>query len=238
MSPTQSGIPAPIMARPVVVVGGPTGPSNGPTGTRGATGPAGGLGPTGAIGALGGTGPTGATGLQGAGAFTGPTGATGPPGTGSPSTIPGPTGATGLQGSAGSPQAATNFVNSPTGNVSTAEVHMGLGANFSITPANTGKVFAIISGMVLNSTAAGNGVNVRGRFNTGTAPINGATASGNALGAIQHFVASTTTGQQGFCIHGIVSLTVGVAWWFDLSIQAVTGGGATVKDVQFSCLEF
>jgi hypothetical protein len=241
MAPTQSGIPAPIAARPVVVVGGPTGPSDGPTGATGPVGSTGNTGPTGDIGSLGGTGPTGSTGAQGEGAFTGPTGMTGPPGVGTPSTVPGPTGSPGSTGATGSPgtvQGVTNFVNSPTGNVSTSEVHMGLGANFSITPSNTGKVFAIISGMVLNSTAAGNGVNVRGRYNTGTAPINGATASGNALGAIQHFVASTTTGQQGFCIHGIVSLTVGVAWWFDLTLVAVTGGGATVKDVQFSCLEF
>jgi len=197
------------------------------------------MGETGPTGRLGPTGNTGPTGVTGDGAFTGPTGYTGPPGSlGANSIVPGPTGPSGSQGPAGTVQGVTNFVNNPSGNVSTSEVHMGLGANFVITPANTGKVFAIISGMVLNSTAAGNGVNVRGRYNSGTAPINGATASGNALGAIQHFVASTTAGQQGFCIHGVVSLTVGVPWWFDLTIQAVTAGGATVKDVQFSVLEF
>jgi hypothetical protein len=236
---TQSNTPAPIAAMPVVVVGGPTGPASGLTGSTGPTGPIAATGVTGPTGRLGPTGSTGPTGVTGAGAFTGPTGFTGPPGSvGASSTVTGPTGATGLQGPAGTAQGVTNFVNNPTGNVSTSEVHMGLGANFSITPTNSGRVFVIISGMVLNSTAAGNGVNVRGRYNTGTAPINGATASGNALGAIQHFVASTTAGQQGFCIHGIVSLTVGVAWWFDLSIQAVTAGGATVKDVQFSAIEF
>jgi hypothetical protein len=224
---------------PVVVIGGPTGPSGGPTGPTGRTGPTAATGMTGPTGRLGPTGFTGPTGATGAGAFTGPTGYTGPPGSvGAASTVTGPTGATGSIGPAGTAQGVTNFVNNPTGNVSTLEVHMGLGANFSITPSKSGLVFAIISGMVLNSTAAGNGVNVRGRYNTGTAPANGATASGNALGAIQHFVASTTAGQQGFCIHGIVSLTVGVAWWFDLSIQAVTAGGATVKDVQFSAIEF
>lgn len=236
---TQSNTPAPIAAQPVVVVGGPTGPASGLTGPTGATGPTAATGVTGYTGPRGVTGPTGFQGATGAGAFTGPTGRTGPAGSvGAASIVAGPTGPTGLQGTSGAAQGVTNYVNNPTGNVSTSEVHMGLGANFSITPSKSGLVFAIISGMVLNSTAAGNGVDVRGRFNTGTAPINGATASGNALGAIQHFVASTTAGQQGFCIHGIVSLTVGVAWWFDLSIKAVTAGGATVKDVQFSAIEF
>ena len=126
----------------------------------------------------------------------------------------------------------------PTGNVSTSEVHLGLGANFSFTPSKTGLVFVIVSGMVLNSAAVGSGVNIRVRFNTGAAPVYGTAGSGNFLGAQQHFVSSTAAGQQGFCIHDIKSLTVGVAWWFDVTLQAVGAGGATVKDVQFSLLEF
>lgn len=87
--------PAPIMAQPVVVVGGPTGPAGGPTGSSGLTGPTGptaqaSTGPTGPFG----TGPTGITGGTGP---RGQTGFTGPPGT------PGPTGlsATGQQGATG-----------------------------------------------------------------------------------------------------------------------------------------
>jgi hypothetical protein len=100
-------------------------------------------------------------------------------------------------------------------------------------------VLVLISGMVLNSTAAGDGVTITGRYGTGTAPANGATSGlGTAFSIPQHFVASTTAGQQGFSIHGVVSgLTLGSATWFDLSIVAVTGGGATVKDVQFSVVE-
>jgi hypothetical protein len=232
---TQSGIPAPIMSRPVVVVGGPTGPSNGPTGSTGPVGSTGGTGPTGALGLLGGTGPTGSTGPQGVGAFTGPTGMTGPPGVGMPSTIPGPTGP---DGPAGTLQIATNAVVGPTGNVSTTDVHMGMGTIFSLTPVNSGRAVIILSGMVLNSSAVGSGVNVTGRYGTGTAPANGVAASGTMIGVTQHFVASTTAGQQGFCIHGSANLVVGTSYWFDLTIQAVTSGGATVKDVQFSCLEF
>jgi hypothetical protein len=85
---TQSKTPAPIMAQPVVVVGGPTGPSGGPIGP---TGPTGFTGPV-ATSVTGNTGPrglTGPTGSTGPGAATGPTGFTGPPGT------PGVTGPTG-----------------------------------------------------------------------------------------------------------------------------------------------
>lgn len=117
--------PAPIMARPVVVVGGATGPSGGPTGATGATGSTGRTGPTGlsptgptGLGATGPTGPTAATGATGpfgppgnqgptgqsAVGTTGNTGPTGPLGTG-------PTGSTGNTGPSGGPTGPTG----PTG---------------------------------------------------------------------------------------------------------------------------
>lgn len=110
MTVTVNG-PAPVMARPVVVVSGPTGPSGGPTGT---TGPTGATGKTGSTGQRGATGPsgnastvtgptgrlgsTGATGPQGS-SLTGPTGVSGPAGETGPSG--GPTGGTGPTGATG-----------------------------------------------------------------------------------------------------------------------------------------
>jgi hypothetical protein len=242
MSNTVS-VPAPIMARPVAVVGGPTGPSGGPTGPTGAQGSASVTGATGYTGPTGVIGYTGPTGSPGAGAFTGPTGMTGPPGIGSPSTVVGPTGPAGVPGATGSIGNALTWnegkVASPAGNISTTETAMGLGSSFHISPVNTGVVFVLISGIVLNSTAAGDGVTITGRHGTGTAPANGATSGlGTAFGLPQHFVASTPAGQQGFSVHDVVfGLSVGVVRWFDLSIAAVTAGGATVKDVQFSVIE-
>lgn len=81
--------PAPILAMPVVVVGGPTGPAGGATGVTGPTGATGVTGPSGINGV---TGPTGMTG-SGATGPAGPTGVAGPPG--------GPTGPTGLTGGPG-----------------------------------------------------------------------------------------------------------------------------------------
>lgn len=90
----QVQAPAPVYARPVVVVVGPTGPSGGPTGATGSTGPTGAPAATGTTGATGptGSGPTGATGVTGPRGLTGFTG---------PSNNPGATGATGVTGPQG-----------------------------------------------------------------------------------------------------------------------------------------
>jgi len=107
------------------------------------------------------------------------------------------------------------------------------------TPEKTGSLVIWIGGVALNSTAAGDGVTITGRYGTGTAPSNGDTSGlGTQFGTPQHFVASTTAGQQGFIVMGkVTGLTVGVACWFDLSLLAVTAGGASVKDVQYVAME-
>jgi hypothetical protein len=139
------------------------------------------------------------------------------------------------------PQKSSGNSASPVGGVSTTEKAMGLGlvAGFTITPQVTGNVVVWIGGMALNSTLAGDGTNITGRYGTGTAPSNAATAGlGTQFGAIQHFIASTTAGQQGFVVMGtITGLTLGTAVWFDLSLLAVTAGGSTVKDVQIVVFE-
>jgi hypothetical protein len=109
--------PTRIYARPIVVAGGQTGPSGGPTGATGSPGPTGATGPTGPVGYQGFTGPVGATST-----VTGPTGvvgATGPVGntvtgpTGASSSVTGPTGATGAQGAQG--PTGPSGVTGPTG---------------------------------------------------------------------------------------------------------------------------
>jgi hypothetical protein len=140
------------------------------------------------------------------------------------------------------PQFSAGQAASPTGNISTTETAMGLGlvSGFSITPQVTGRIAIFVAGMVLNSTAAGDGVNINGRYGTGTAPSNGATTGlGTQFSITQHFIASTTAGQQGFTVIGkVTGLTLNVAVWIDLSIVAVTGGGASVKDVQIVVYEY
>lgn len=132
----QVQAPAPVYARPVVVVAGPTGPSGGPTGPTGNTGPSGlsATGMTGPTGMTGGgaTGATGVTGPRGLTGYTGPpgnpgatgtagtssnTGATGPTGmTGFGATGPtGPSGGGGPTGPSGGPTGPTGPTSGPTG---------------------------------------------------------------------------------------------------------------------------
>ncbi len=231
---------SPVATLPVVVVGGPTGPT-GPT--PGSTGPTGSTGPasTGATGPTGRTGPTGAgpTGVTG---NTGPTGFTGPPGTVGGTGITGatgPTGMTGATGAVGTVQAYAANSAAPTGNISTTDTAMGLGGSIAYIPSHSGTIVVWVAGMVINSSGAGDGVTITGRYGTGTAPVNGATSSlGTQFGLPQHFVSSTTAGQQGFMVMGrITGLTLSTEVWFDLSIIAVSAGGASVKDVQVVVVE-
>lgn len=98
--------PAPIYARPIVVVPGQTGPTGPPTGLTGSPGS---TGPTGPTGLLGFTGNTGA-----ASVVTGPTGpvaktgATGPPGNAGATGNTGPTGPVGAS-AIGATGAGTGF---------------------------------------------------------------------------------------------------------------------------------
>ena len=102
----QSKTPAPILAQPVVVIGGPTGPASGLTGPTGPLGPTGPVlasltGNTGPRGATGNTGPIGPSGLTGPIGMTGPPGSpgqTGPAISGSTTVAFLPTGATGARG--------------------------------------------------------------------------------------------------------------------------------------------
>lgn len=114
-------------------------------------------------------------------------------------------------------------------------VMLGLAA--PITPQVTGRILCLITAVALNSILA-DGLNAKVAFGTGTAPVNGAAASGTVVGGTKHFVASTAAGQQGLSWSIIATgLTLGTAAWFDLQFQAVTGGNATLKDVDVTLVE-
>lgn len=229
---TQSNTPAPILAQPVVVVGGPTGPSSGLTGP---TGPQGSVSLTGATGPIGLTGPTGFTGSigpTGAGAFTGPTGRTGPPG----SVGAASTGATGPTGPVGVFQSGSGSIVAPTGPAGTTPYMIGLGASF--TPNASGKCFIELAGVALNTTGGGGSVNISGYYGTGTSPVAGASVTGTQFSITQHILTSANTVQIGFTIIGVIpGLTLGTPYWFDLAISTASGTGAFVKDLQGVAME-
>ncbi len=133
------------------------------------------------------------------------------------------------------PQLVNSNSATPTGNISTVAKMMGLA--FALTPQVTGRVAIFVGGVALNSTAIASGTNITGKYGTGAAPANAAASTGTTFGVQQHFIGSTTAGQQGFVCMGVVSgLTLNTAIWIDLELVAVTSGGATVKDVQ--CIAF
>lgn len=235
---TQSNIPAPIWAQPVVVVGGPTGPSGGPTG---ATGPQGSATVTGATGPIGLTGPTGFTGSigpTGAGAFTGPTGRTGPPGSvGAASTVVGPTGATGPQGALSTSNTYSLLPSNTLTGIGTTPTALGAAASY--TPSRSGQLLVFVSG-VANNTAGGSALTtVTARYGTGAAPANGATTGlgTTTIGTPQPISGAATNAWIGFSIHGLLNLTVGTAYWFDLSIVGSSGTGAGLQATQFLLVE-
>ena len=123
----------------------------------------------------------------------------------------------------------------PVGTTSATAVMMGLGV--SITPATSGTVLVIITGMIGNSTID-DGASVQIVYGTSTAPNNGDPATGTTLGRLKNFVASTDYGKQGFSLAFLAtSLTVGTPYWIDVGLNAVTGGTANIYDLDVVAIE-
>lgn len=226
---------APIMAKPVVVIGGPTGPPGGPTGPTGAPGPAATIGPTGYLGP---TGPsvTGPTGPQGFTGPDGPRGATGPAGSFGGAGYTGPTGAPGATGTTFR-GFATAAVAGPYGPVDTTPTLIGLRASYVVRP---GVLSVEITGMVRNATGgSGGGVELSGRYGVGSVPPSAGETVNMGLGfpVLSRFF---TTDGLGYYNFNVRMLTDGLAegpMWFDLAINSTGGAVAYVRDVQLLLIE-
>lgn len=225
---TQSNTPAPILAQPVVVVGGPTGPSGGPQGSTGPTGPLGFLGPTGQRGPTGplGTGPTGPQGIP---ADTGPTGLTGPPGSAGPQ---------GVQGSVNPLWTASGNQITTYGPYGGSAVMLGLG--FVYTPQAHGTIFVVVSGLANNSTGgAGGGTTIGLRYGVGSPPYTGMYSLGSAVGRDQRLFMVNAAEWSGFTFTGVISgLAIGQPCWFDLTMWAASGTNtAYARDISWAMFE-
>jgi hypothetical protein len=226
----QSNIPAEIEARPVVVVH----EISGPTGPTGLTGPMGVVtGPTGARGQTGplGTGPTGPTGT---GAFTGPTGMTGPVGAGGVGPL-GPTGPTGPFLSGNNISVGSNFQNQK-GPYGTIETMAGYAINYAMKKDNS-SLLVQFSGLVRN-TSGGGTTTVMLRFGTGTAPVNGASQAGSALGAPQSLTIASANDWVTFCMPYLGGVFFkDQQYWFDLSFKSSTGNNSYVQLMNMFLIE-
>lgn len=123
----------------------------------------------------------------------------------------------------------------PTGTTSATAVMMGLAG--SITPTRGTKIIFMASGQMSNNTVL-DGETVDLRFGTGTAPVNGAAVTGTLVGIAQTATALVAADRSGFALMGkVTGLSVGTAYWFDVSLLAITGGTATVTGVSLTAFE-
>lgn len=111
----------------------------------------------------------------------------------------------------------------PTKPSSSAWTMAGLGGSCAITPSQSGDVVAACTGSfsMSSATVAADGIAVQIAEGTGTAPANGAAATGTVLGAAD-FDQSATSGASlsTLSVQSVATgLTKGTTYWFDLQAQ-------------------
>lgn len=118
----------------------------------------------------------------------------------------------------------------PTGTASTsAFVMMGLACSF--TPHSTGNVLFQVQGIILNSVG-GDGMNARLYEGSGTAPLNGAAQTGTQISTVASFTSPTGSTSAPATLIGLATgLAVGTTYWFDVAVEATTGGTASFQNV-------
>ena len=127
----------------------------------------------------------------------------------------------------------------PTGSTSSAGLMMGLAG--ALTPNTTGVVEVTISGSSQNSSSHTNAIQIR--YGTGTAPTNGAAATGTVIGGVVNIAPIAITGSANgncpFSLQGILTgLTISTAYWFDVLLQSTDNSStATVTGLSVSIRE-
>lgn len=118
----------------------------------------------------------------------------------------------------------------PAGTTSLTGVMMGLA--LAITPKRTGRIRIRITGQQGNNTTA-DGSTVQAAFGTGTAPVNGAAATGTLIGNPKTWTSLTGVLNANFELESdpTSAQTVGIALWVDLNLKAVTGGTASLANL-------
>ena len=123
----------------------------------------------------------------------------------------------------------------PSTTTSTTGVMMGLAG--SITPGYSGTIMITISGDIDNN-GNNNGAQVQIRYGTGSAPANGAALTGTTAGGLVKFNENNSSIRAPFHCNAIVTgLTVGTAYWIDLSLASISGGTSRIRDISISVVE-
>lgn len=129
----------------------------------------------------------------------------------------------------------------PTGTTSTSAVFMGLGNDFSITPATSGRVKVDITGV--GNAPSGFVITLQGRFGTGSFPTNGTSVGGTGSpcsGTLTWAGTGSNTLSSAFCLSGVLTgLTVGTPYWFDISLTSSNASAnMSVNNVTANAFEF
>lgn len=122
----------------------------------------------------------------------------------------------------------------PTGTTSSTAKMMGLGSTCTITPATTGRVQFNIIGTAENSTS-GKVTAVQVYYGTGTAPTNGAAATGTPIGNGVGSSVNLANYQTPFNVGELITgLSPGTAYWFDAGVNAANASG-TATIINTTC---
>ncbi len=123
----------------------------------------------------------------------------------------------------------------PATTTSLVGVMMGLAA--TITPTASGNIIIVICGDTDNS-GKNDGCAIQIRYGTGTAPTNGAALTGTAIGSKPITFDSAGGTVFPISVNAVVNgLTAGTAVWVDISLTALTGGTARVRNLSISIIE-
>lgn len=119
----------------------------------------------------------------------------------------------------------------PTGTTSTTYVMMGLGSGITLKPSHTGRIRISLNANLANSTA-GDGSTIQLVYGTGTAPANGVAAVGTAFGNTYTRTLGTANRPSDVStIWELSGLDINTTYWFDIQLEAVTGGTASISNI-------
>ncbi len=123
---------------------------------------------------------------------------------------------------------------SPSGTTSVYPTMKMMGLAGTFTPKVSGLVALFISFSGISSLADGaGGFTAMAAYGTGTAPVNGATATGTLTGNSCTGYSPAATANVPCSVIGLLSgLTIGTVYWIDLQLASVIAGTASVQAVQ------
>jgi len=122
------------------------------------------------------------------------------------------------------------MVAAPSSTTSTTGLMMGLGATFTITPVATGRIRIRLHGQYQTATGLAT-VTLTAKYGTGTAPVNGAAATGTTFDTAQTLEGPATATSGTFILEDeITGSTLGTALWFD--IELATGNASDAASIK------